>query len=145
MNSDRREVAEYDDLDIGIEVEDLVMMFSFVILASAMASFVAPMSEVAALQVYEGKPYSKVHNATETLSWLDLIHDYPYSPLMSVFLINDGPDAVEVAVNYPNDRFTVQPNETRTIVRSGAHERIAVIFFKCAEGETATARVEGEY
>jgi hypothetical protein len=95
--------------------------------------------------VYEGKPYSKTHNATETLSWIDFIHNHPYTPLMSIFLINDGPDAVEVAINYPNDRFTMQPGETRTIERSGAQERIAIIFFKCAEGETATVRVEGEY
>ncbi|MDD5082740.1 MAG: hypothetical protein PHU08_05140 [Dehalococcoidales bacterium] len=104
-----------------------------------------PAAQYFQAQTYEGRPYAKVHNASETLSWRDLIHEWPYTPLMNVFLINDGPDAVEVAINYPNERYIIQPNETRTITRTGAEERIAVIFFICGRGETATVRVEGEY
>ena len=79
------------------------------------------------------------------LSWIDFIHDYPYAPWMSAYFINDGPDAVEIAINYPNDRFALNPVETVTVTRAGAQERIAMIFLKCAEGETASVRITGEY
>lgn len=96
-------------------------------------------------QAYQGKADPRVLNATSELGWIDLIHDYPYTPWISAYFINDGPDTVEVAINYPNDRFTINSGETVTVNRSGAQEKIAIIFFKCAEGETASVRVTGEF
>lgn len=104
-----------------------------------------PLARHLEAQAYQGKTDPKEHTATEELRWIDLVHEYPYTPWISAYFINDGPDAVEIAINYPNDRFTLNPMETVTVTRTGAQERIAIIFFKCAEGETASVRIIGEY
>lgn len=79
------------------------------------------------------------------LSWIDLLHDPPYTPWVHVFLVNDGPAAVEVGVNEPEGRFVMGRGETRTIDRRGADELINALFFVCPVGETSLLRATGEY
>ena len=138
-------VIKRDHLDLDIGTDELLIICGIGLLVAVMSGLAAPMASWAQAQVYSGRTCSRTHNATEALSWEDFIHEWPESPLVSAFIINDGPHAVEVAVNDPNSRLTMGPNETRTIARIGAMERIAIIFFKCAPGEWAHLRIEGEY
>ncbi|GAI12999.1 unnamed protein product, partial [marine sediment metagenome] len=45
----------------------------------------------------------------------------------------------------PYDQFEMGVNETRTISRAHAEERIRTIFYVCDPEETASIRVTGEY
>lgn len=140
------EIAPRNEWDMDLSgVSNSMMMLLMLLLIAAMEPTSQQIAQGLQAQAYQGKTDPKEHTATEVLSWIDLIHAYPYTPWISAYFINDGPDAVEIAINYPNDRFVLNPMETVTVTRSGAQERIAIIFFKCAEGETATVRIIGEY
>ena len=111
----------------------------------SLLSVTQPVIETLSLQSYQGKADPREVTVTDELTWLDLIHEHPYTPWISAYIINDGPNSVEVAINYPNDRFVLNAYETTTVSRVGARERIAIVFLKCAEGETADVRITGEY
>lgn len=140
-----RDIAKRDGLGLDIGTDELLIICGIGLLIAVMSGLAAPMTTWAQAQTYSGRICSRTHTATETLSWQDFIHEWPTSPLVSVFIINEGPHAVEMAINDPNSRLVMGANETRTIVRLGAVERIAIIFFKCSPGEWAHLRIEGEY
>jgi len=146
MSSEMTQRNEWD-IDLSGISSSLMLLMGLALMAVAAATLPATQQIAQGLQTlsYRGKSDSREHTSTETLSWLDLIHNYPCIPWISAYFINDDPDAVEIAVNYPNDRFTLNPMETVTVSRPGAEERIAIIFFKCAQGETAKIRITGEY
>ena len=50
-----------------------------------------------------------------------------------------------IAVNQPTAVYELRAEETATVYRIGALERISTIFFHCATGEEAVLRVIGEY
>ncbi len=135
------------EIDLSGISSSLMLLMGLALMAVVASTLLATQQMAQGLQTlsYRGKTDSREHTSTETLSWIDLIHDYHCIPWISAYFINDGPDAVEIAVNYPNDRFLLNPMETITVTRPGAEERIAIIFFKCAEGETAKIRITGEY
>ena len=146
MSSEVTQRNEWD-MDLSGISGSLMLLMGLALMAVVASTLPATQQIAQELQTlsYRGKLDSPEHTSTETLSWIDLIHDYPYIPWISAYFINDGPDAVEIAVNYPNDRFILNPMETITVSRPGAEERIAIIFFKCAQGETARVRITGEY
>lgn len=94
---------------------------------------------------YRGRTDQRDLQAVNTLRWIDLIADPPYTPWIHCFIINDGPGAAEIAINHPNDKFTMGPGETRTIDRTSAEDRILSIFYNSVPGQTANLRVTGEY
>jgi hypothetical protein len=94
---------------------------------------------------YRGRTDSRELQAIPTLKWIDLIADPPYTPWVLCFIINDGPGAVEIAINQPNDRFIMASGETRTINRTGAEEKISSLFYVAEPGFTALLRITGEY
>jgi len=104
-----------------------------------------PGAQAVRVQAYRGMADPREIEATDTLGWIDLISNPPYTPWISAYFINNGPDAVEIGINYPDNRFVMNPGETITVDRSWAQERIGVIFFICAKGERASIRVIGEY
>lgn len=82
---------------------------------------------------------------TDRVQSMTFIGDWPSAALMNAFLINDGTDRAYIAINDTGNWFTMESGETKTINRSGAEERIAIIFYWCDGGETASVRVTGEY
>jgi len=120
-----------------------------VIIMLVAVAAIAPVSQqaqaLAHAQAYQGIADPRTVNANGAFRWLDLKNGPPYTPWLGAYFINDGPDPVEIALNYPDDRFTLKPGETVTVNRSGAREGIAVIFYVCGSGKTATVRVTGEY
>lgn len=122
-----------------------MVVMGILMLAVMISTVVSPITQHAQAQAYHGRSVTKKVKANSTLKYLDVRYDYPYTLWISAYFINDGPDPVEIAINYPDDKFTIKPNETVTVSRSGAQERIATIFYACERGKTATVRITGVY
>jgi len=127
----------------------VMLVMGVVMLAVVIPTTLTPITQTlqaqALAQLYQGVANPRTVKVTNKFSWINLVHEYPFTPWISAFFINDGPSAVEVGINYPDNRFTINPNETRTITRTGAEERIKILFFVCYPGLNASVRVEGEY
>ena len=133
-------LTTYDDDIMDAIPKVLMVMMGLVLLVA-----VLPITQSVQAQAYQGRTVTKTVKANGNLGYLDVRFDYPYTLWISAYFINDGPDPVEIAINYPDDRFTINPKETVTVNRSGAQERIAVIFYVCERGKTASVRITGEY
>ena len=133
-------VTTYDDDIMSTMPQVLMLLFGVMFLMA-----ILPVTQAAQAQAYQGRSITKKVEANGNLKYFDVRHDYPYTLWISAYFINDGPDPVEIAINYPDDKFTIKPNGTVTVNRSGAQERIAVIFYVCEKGKTATVRITGEY
>ncbi len=144
------DITKQGDMDIGIEMSDLMMIMMMVMMASLLLPLAQQsQAQTTALQAqaYSGQEDPRTIHATNVLSWINLIYDYPFRPWVSAYFINDAdsPSAVEIGINYPDDRFTMNPGETVTVTRTGAEERIKAIYFICRPGLNATVRVTGVY
>ena len=133
-------LTTYDDSIMDAMPKVLMVMFGLMFLMA-----ILPITQGVQAQAYMGKTATKTVKANGNLRYLDVRHDYPYTLWISAYFINDGPDPVEIAINYPDDKFTIKPKETVTVSRSGAQERIAVIFYVCEKGKTAEVEITGEY
>jgi hypothetical protein len=137
-------LTTYDDEIMDAIPKVLMVMFGMMLLAAVLPITQSAQAQAYA-QAYLGKIAPKTVKANSTLKWLDLKQEPPYTPWIGAYFINDGPDPVAIATNHPDDRFTMNPGETVTIDRSGAQERIAIIFYVCETGKTASVRITGEY
>lgn len=143
--------TKQDEFDLfGGDTMTMVMMM--VMMVAVVSQFLGPLTQTAkaqtqalAAQSFSGNEDPRSLNVTNRLNWINLIYSYPFQPWISAYVINDGPSAVEVGINYPDDRFTILPGETITITRSGAEERIKIVFFVCTVGLRSTLRVTGVY
>jgi hypothetical protein len=117
-------------------------MFTMGMFIIALAILV-PVLTTRAVQAYQGKIISVVLSASAVLKSLNLINVYN-TPWVTANFINDGPNLVEIAINYPDNKFTIGAGESAVVDRQGAAERIAIIFYQCPVG-TASVRVTGEY
>ena len=137
-------LTTYDDDIMDAMPKVLMVMMGMMLLAAVLPATQQAQAQTYA-QAYMGRTVTKTVKANGDLRYLDVRFDYPYTFWISAYFINDGPDPVEIAINYPDDRFTIKPKETVTVNRSGAQERIAVIFYVCERGKTASVRITGEY
>lgn len=135
-----KELTTYDDDIMSTMTPMLILLFGLMFLAA-----ILPITQNAQAQAYQGRSITKKVKANGELKYFDVRHDYPYTLWISAYFINNGPDEVEIAINYPDDKFTIRPNGTITVNRSGAQERIAVIFYNCEKGKTAEVEITGEY
>ncbi len=133
-------LTTYDDDMMDAMPQVLMLLFGVMFLMA-----ILPITQSAQAQAYQGRSIPKTVKANGELKYFDVRYDYPYTLWISAYFINDGPDSVEIAINYPGDKFTIRMNETITVSRSGAQERIATIFYNCEKGKTATVRITGEY
>ena len=148
------DIAKRKEADMLIDDSDIQMIMMMVMMVVMMSMFMTPLlqqsqAQTAALQAqaYSGQEDPRNIHATNRLSWINLVYDYPFTPWISAYFINekDSPSAVEIGINYPDDRFTIKPGETITVARSGAEERIKIIYFLCRPGLDADVRVTGVY
>jgi len=143
------EIDKTGDLGLGdIDFMPMMMIMMMVI----MVQLIVPLAEQSQAQAqalqaqsFVGNEDPRIINVTNRLSWINLVYDYPFQPWISAYFINDGPSAVEIGINFPDDRFVVNPGETITVTRSGAEERIKIIYFICRPGVAAVLRVTGAY
>ncbi len=136
-------LTTYDD-DSFMDFMPMVVM-GILMLAVVISTVVSPITQYAQAQAYHGRSVTKKVKANDKLKYFDVRYDYPYTLWISAYFINKGPDPVEIAINYPDDKFTISPNATVTVNRAGAQERIAVIFYICERGKTAEVQITGEY
>ena len=127
---------------------DMTMIMMMVMMAAIMSQFISPIAQAQAqmiqTQAYTGVEDPRKLRAIHLLQWIDLAHDEPFTPWISAYFINDGPNTVEIGINFPDDRFEIMVGETITVTRSGAEERINIIFYTCRSGR-ANVRVTGVY
>lgn len=145
-------LAKSSDFSFDLDDSDwnmIMMMMMMFVMVSIMTSGLTQVSGTVAQQVaaqsYSGINDPRVVNATPMLSYIDLINEKPYQPWMIAFIVNRGPYGVDIAINYPAESFHIEAGGTRTINRSGAQERISVMFFQCEPGQRAEVEVTGEY
>lgn len=67
----------------------------------------------------------------------------PNPPFVSVFIINYGPDFVEIAINRFSPALEIRPNQTRMIDFSRAKTRISEIYYQAPNGPNALFCIEG--
>jgi len=94
---------------------------------------------------FEGVVDPRTLSVTDKIQRITLIHDWPFTPWICAYFINDGPSTARIAINYRGDEFEMRVGETRTIDHAHADERIGIIYFICDPGETASVRAEGHY
>lgn len=94
---------------------------------------------------FEGKVDTITLSATDEQACFNLLDRWHYTPLVTAFILNDGDDTVQIAINEPYAWIEIKLNETRTIDHTKADRKIQRIYYKCQAGETAAVRVEGEY
>lgn len=145
-------MAKGDKVDFSLNDEDVRMIMMVMMVAIVMSQLLGPVfqgmqtqTQALQAQAYVGNEDPRDIHATNVLSWINLVYDYPFTPWISAYFINDGPGSVEIGINYPDDRFTMNPGETITVTRSGAEERIKAIYFICRPGLAADLRVTGVY
>ena len=143
------EMVKTDDFGFG-DIDFMPMMM--IMMMVVMVQLITPLTEQSKAQTqalvaqsFGGNEDPRDIHATNLLSWINLVYDYPFQPWVSAYIINDGPSAVEIGINFPDDRFLMNPRETITITRSGAEERIKIMYFVCSPGLTADLRVTGVY
>lgn len=146
-----RELTAYSDGSMDAILSSMIAMFGVVLVASLLANVVTGVTSSSALgryvqtQSYVGVSDPRDVDATDVLSFIDLVGGHPYVPWVSTNFVNDGPDSVWIAINYPTALYELKNGESASVYRIGAQERIAVIFFVCSNGEEASVRVIGEY
>lgn len=142
------DITKRDDMDIGIEMSDLMMIMMMLIFASllpAIATSTAQTAQVMTAMVYEGKRVEKTIVVTDQLCYVDFVTNPPYKPLVGVDVDNDGPNGVWWSVNNPDDRYWINAGSSDGADRVMSIERISTLFFRCRGGETTVVRMSGEY
>ncbi len=137
-----------DGADITSGVMKLLMM---IVVAALMVDVVTRLTSSSLTtqyiqsQMYQGVTDPRECDVTSEGYILDLVGVGHFAEWVSAEFINDGPDSVWIAINYPDEKFEIKADEGASINRIGALERIKVIYFYCDTGETAKVRIIGEY
>lgn len=91
----------------------------------------------------EGKPDKRDLAATDQVQVVDLIEHWPYRPWVHVFILNYGPDLVQIAYNEPEIWFDLAEKEDRTYNFEGSKRRFERLYYRCPTlGDTASVQVE---
>lgn len=145
----KREVAKTAAIDLSLNDSDMMMMMSVMMMVVVMQMMFRPVTQSAqryfTSQSYQGDVESKTLYATDIVQYWDLINQEPYTPLISVYLINRGASRVFVAINSAQDWMEIWPGETRTISQIGADRRIELVLYKCDPGLTSVIEAEGHF
>lgn len=147
------DIVKRSESSLDISTSDIFKFITGIIIIVVMVEFISrflrPTDTIIAqyiqAQTYVGISDPRVVEATDELTFIDLINEHPYTPWVSVNFVNDGPNSVMIAINQPAAAYELKAEETASVYRIGAQERISAIFFTCALGEEALIRVIGEY
>lgn len=135
--------SQFDkDLDDTIDSVMQVMMMAIVMLV------MIPMLPVAQSaqryfqsQQFEGQSDPRTLHATQRPQ-----HIVIANPWMGAYFVNDGPNSVQIKINdEESESYLMNPNETITLSRAGAENRIYAVYYQCNPGETATVRIFAVY
>jgi hypothetical protein len=98
-----------------------------------------------ARQEIEGKEDPRILEATDEPKNISLVKDFPFTPWVYAYIVNDGPDTAIIAIDDRYKEFPMGVNETLTVSRTHTDRRIQTIYYHCDPGETASIRVLGQY
>lgn len=141
--------VEKKSIDLDFNDNDMMMIMMMVVMVFMLQGMFSPMVQSAqkyfVSQSFQGDVESKILIPTDQLQYWDLVNQDPYTPLISAFLINRGPNTVYIAINSALDWLTMLPDETRTISHVGADKRIEIMFYRCDAGLTSIIEAEGHF
>ena len=147
--AEKKIVAKKPEIDLSFTDQDMMTMMMVVMMVMMMQQMFSPTVQSAQRfftnQSYQGNVESNVVLANDTVQYWDLINQSPFTPLISVYLINRGTNRVYVAINAAQDWLEIRPRETRTVSHVGADKRIEIIFYKCDAGLTSYIEAEGHF
>jgi len=137
-------------LDLDFNDQDMMTVMMFMVMILLMQQLITPIAQSTSRyilkQSYVGNIEAKIVDVTDAVQYWDFVGQAPYTPLISVFLVNKGANNVYVAINATQDWMELWPNETRIVDNTGADRRIEIIFYKCSgAGRTSFLEIEGQY
>lgn len=142
-----KELVKASDDFFAMSESDMMMFMMVMVMVLLMQSLVVPTAQSAqryfTSQSFQGVVESKVLFVTDAVQYWDLVNQDPYTPLISVYLINRGVNGVYVAINAAQDWMILLPGETRTISQIGADKRIELLFYKCDTSLASVIEAEG--
>lgn len=94
---------------------------------------------------FQGKEVAVTLSATDREQTKSFLADYPYMPLATAWLINDGIRSAFIGVNGNAESFELRAGEDAHIDHQNADERIVLIFYRCNRGQTTTMRIIGKF
>lgn len=94
---------------------------------------------------FAGKEVSIILSVTDQEQGKSFLADYPFTPVATLWLINDGLRSAFISVNSNAERFELRAGEDAHIDHQNADERIYFIFYRCNTGEITTVRGVGKY
>jgi len=143
-----KELVKQDDMDLGIDMSDLMMIMMMLIMASFLPTIAASTAQTArvmgAMQL-QGRSLDRTFVVMDKLAYWDLVSNEPFKSVQYAEVENDGPNGVKVAVNYPDDIHLIEAGNDYGFDKYMAEEKIFTVFFKCNAGETAVIHVRVEY
>lgn len=140
-----KELVKQDDMDLGIDMSDLMMIMMMLMIVSLLTTVVPAATQQLSAQAYTGLPDERTLEANRFLQWINLVSDPPYTPWISASFHNDGPQSVYIAINNPGEMLEIANGEDHSVSMAGAARRIEFIFYKSNIGDTASVRVIGKY
>jgi len=141
-------IAKRDELDIGIDMSDMLVLMMVLIMASLLSSIsgiAASSTQQLQAQAYVGLTDSRTLHATQVLQWINLISDPPYTAWITASFHNNGPDSAFVSINNPDEFTEIANGEDIAVSMAGADRRIEFVFYKSNLGERASIRALGKY
>ena len=151
MTEKTTSIAKQDDMDLGIDLSDMMMIMMMIMMMSLLsttastAATSAQTAQAIQAQSYIGRTDNRELRATNKLQWIDLIHDHPWFPWSWATFENHGPNEVNIGINAPAENFDILPGGSMSVDRKGAIVKMNVIFYHCDPGETAIVTVRAEY
>jgi len=145
----KKDIAKKAAIDLDFTDQDMMMIMMVIMMVVVMQQMFSPLAQSAQRhftnQSYQGVVESKILYATDQVQYWDLVNQEPYTPLISVYLINRGASRVYIAINSAQDWLEVWPGETRTVSQIGADKRIELVLYKCDPGLTSIIEAEGHF
>jgi len=135
--------SEFDkDLDDTINsVMQMMMMVMVMFVVIPMLPVTRAAQQYFQSQRFEGQSDPRTLHATQVPQ-----HIVIANPWIGAYFVNDGPNSVQIKINdEESESYLMNPNETITLSRAGAENRIYAVYYQCSPGETATVRVFGVF
>jgi len=100
--------------------------------------------ELLKMQIPEGRTFPTTISVTDKIKKVDFVKEYPYTPLYSFTLYNDGDGEVYIGVNeMPSENFKLYKGDK--VQLDMYSPKIRFITLKCDTGKTASVRLFGKF
>lgn len=94
---------------------------------------------------FEGKADPRMLSVSDKIEYDNLIKDTPWTPWVTAYFYNDGPNTAYISINNTWDWQELRISEDLLFDFLKADKRIELIYYKCDPGETASIRAIGKY